>query len=326
MGLVDLRLLLDLLLATALGLVLLARVKEPRTLWLLRGYLLLVALAWVVQRYANLPLTSKLVDALVLACSLALAILWQGDLRRLMELLGTGRLDVLFGSQGADKLASGAVAVLSEAAGKLSQLRRGGLIVLDLGSDLRPEDFLNPGIALDAQLSVDLILNLFTANTPLHDGALLVKGNRILSAGVILPISRQGLNRFGTRHLAALGITERFDRCLCIVVSEETGTLSLARQGRLERPITSGRLQELLADAMAQSAAKPGSKGAAKPQTKPQSKGPGQANARGPALGPGPTNGAAAARSGPGNDPAASPKSPARTGLTVAKEGPDPHA
>jgi len=275
-----------------------------------------------VQRYANLPLTSKLVDALVLACSLALAILWQGDLRRLMELLGTGRLDVLFGSQGADKLASGAVAVLSEAAGKLSQLRRGGLIVLDLGSDLRPEDFLNPGIALDAQLSVDLILNLFTANTPLHDGALLVKGNRILSAGVILPISRQGLNRFGTRHLAALGITERFDRCLCIVVSEETGTLSLARQGRLERPITSGRLQELLADAMAQSAAKPGSKAAAKPQAK----GSAQAGARGPAQGAGPTHGTAAARSGVGPGPATGPKSPVSTGRTVAQEGPDPHA
>jgi len=322
LGFVDLKLLLDLLLATALGLVLLARVNEPRTLWLLRGYLLLVALAWVVQRYANLPLTSKLVDALVLACSLALAILWQGDLRRLMELLGTGRLDVLFGSQGADKLASGAVVVLSEAAGKLSQLRRGGLIVLDLGSDLRPEDFLNPGIALDAQLSVDLILNLFTANTPLHDGALLVKGNRILSAGVILPISRQGLNRFGTRHLAALGITERFDRCLCIVVSEETGTLSLARQGRLERPITSGRLQELLADAMAQSAAKPGNKANARLQ----SKGPAQASGRGAAQGASQTHGPAMARTGNGPSPVAGPKSPVSTGRTVAKEGPDPHA
>jgi len=89
----------------------------------------------------------------------------------------------------------------------------------------------------------------------------LVKGNRILSAGVILPLSRQGLNRYGTRHLAALGITDRFDRCLCIVVSEETGTLSMARQGRLERPLTSSRLQELLGESLAQST-KQGTKGA----------------------------------------------------------------
>ena len=249
--LIDPRLLLDLLFATGLGVLVLGRVTEARTLWLLRGYLLLVALAWVVQRYANLPLTSKLVEALVLACSLALAILWQGELRRLMELLGTGRLDVLFGSQRADKLASGSVAVLSEAAGRLSQLRRGGLIVVDLGSDLRPEDFLNPGIGLDAKLTVDLLLNLFAADTPLHDGAVLVKANRIVAAGVILPLSRQGINRYGTRHLAALGLTERFDQCLAIVVSEETGTLSLASQGRLERPITSSRLHDLLSQALA---------------------------------------------------------------------------
>lgn len=250
----DPRLLLDLLFATALGAVVLGRVTEARTLWLLRGYLLLVALAWFVQRYVNLPLTTKLVDALVLACSLALAILWQGDLRRLMELLGTGRLDVLFGNRSSEQLASGAVAVLSEAAGRLSQARRGALIVVDLGCDLRPEDFLNPGIPLDAQLSVDLLLNLFAADTPLHDGAVLVKANRILAAGVILPLSRQGINRYGTRHLAALGLTERFDRCLAIVVSEETGTLSLACQGRLERPITSSRLHDLLSDALAKPA------------------------------------------------------------------------
>lgn len=251
LALIDVRLLLDLLLATGLGVLVLGRVSEPRTLWLLRGYLLLVAMAWLVQRYGNLPLTSKLVDALVLACSLALAILWQGDLRRLMELLGTGRLGVLFGSRKRDQLASGSVAVLSEAAGRLSQARRGGLIVVDLGSDLRPEDFLNPGIALDAQMSVDLLLNLFAADTPLHDGAVLVKANRIVAAGVILPLSRQGLNRYGTRHLAALGLTERFDRCLAIVVSEETGTLSLASQGKLERPITSSRLHDLLSQALA---------------------------------------------------------------------------
>ena len=94
---------------------------------------------------------------------------------------------------------------------------------------------------------VDFLINLFATDTPLHDGAVLVKGNKIISAGVILPLSRQGISRYGTRHLAALGITERFDRCICIVVSEETGTLSLASQGKLERPITSSRLQELLA-------------------------------------------------------------------------------
>ena len=249
--LIDPRLLLDLLFATGLGVLVLGRVTEARTLWLLRGYLLLVALAWVVQRYANLPLTSKLVEALVLACSLALAILWQGELRRLMELLGTGRLGVLFGNRNRDQLGSGAVAVLSEAAGRLSQARRGGLIVVDLGSDLRPEDFLNPGIGLDAKLTVDLLLNLFAADTPLHDGAVLVKANRIVAAGVILPLSRQGITRYGTRHLAALGLTERFDQCLAIVVSEETGTLSLASQGRLERPITSSRLHDLLSQALA---------------------------------------------------------------------------
>ncbi|MGB5136617.1 MAG: diadenylate cyclase [Prochlorococcaceae cyanobacterium] len=256
----DPRLFIDLLLAFGLGVVVLGRVREPRTLWLLRGYLLLVALAWGVQRFASLPLTTKLVDALVLACSLALAILWQGELRRFMELLGTGRLGVLVGSRTHDAFSSGSVAVLSEAAGRLSQARRGALIVVDHGSDLRPEDFLNPGIELDAQLSVDLLLNLFTADTPLHDGAVLVKGNRILAAGVILPLSRQGINRYGTRHLAALGLTERFHRCLAIVVSEETGTLSLACQGRLERPITSSRLHDLLSEALA----RPGGRSVAK--------------------------------------------------------------
>ena len=91
--------LLDLFCAGALGYLLLGRVSEPRTLWLLRGYLLLVALGWLLQRYGNLPLTAKLIEALVLVCGLALAILLQGELRRLLELLGTGRLAVLMGSR-----------------------------------------------------------------------------------------------------------------------------------------------------------------------------------------------------------------------------------
>ena len=125
-----------------------------------------------------------------------------------------------------------------------------------MGSDLRPEDFLYSGIPIDAKFSTELLLNLFASDTPLHDGAVLLKGNRIISAGVILPLSRQGISRYGTRHLAALGITERFDRCICVVVSEETGTLSLANQGRLERPITSSRLLDLLKEFSSSSAVK----------------------------------------------------------------------
>jgi len=248
-GFINLKLILDVLFAVGFGLLLFSRVKEQRTLWLLRGYLFLVSFAWFIQRYAYLPLTSKLIDAAVLACSLSLAILWQGELRRLMELLGTGRLAVLLGNPPKEfRATSTTISQLVDTAGKLSQNRRGALIVVDLGSDLRPEDFLYSGTNIEAQLSTDLLINLFATDTPLHDGAVLVKGNKIISAGVILPLSRQGISRYGTRHLAALGITERFDRCICIVVSEETGTLSLANQGKLERPITSSRLQELLAD------------------------------------------------------------------------------
>ena len=245
--LINLRIILDILFSFGLGILLFSRVKESRTLWLLRGYLFLVSLAWFVQRFANLPITSQLVDALILACSLSLAILWQGELRRLMELLGTGRLAVLLGNPQREFQANAStVSQLTDAAGRLSQSRKGALVVVDMGSDLRPEDFLYSGVPIDAQLSTELLLNLFASDTPLHDGAVLIKGNRIISAGVILPLSRQGISRYGTRHLAALGITERFDRCICVVVSEETGTLSLANQGRLERPITSSRLLDLL--------------------------------------------------------------------------------
>ena len=246
--------LLDILCAVLVGFLLFSRVREPRTLWLLRGYLFLVFLAWFFKWSGKLPLTSTFIDALVLACSLSLAILWQGELRRLMELLGTGRLAVLLGNpQSRLRTTASTVAQLTEAAGRLSKSRRGALIVVDLGSDLRPEDFLNPGVTVDAQLSKELLLNLFASDTPLHDGAVVIKGNRIISAGVILPLSGQGVSRYGTRHLAALGITERFDRCICVVISEESGTLSLANQGRLERPITSSRLQDLLTELIAAS-------------------------------------------------------------------------
>ena len=120
------------------------------------------------------------------------------------------------------------MATLSEAAGRLSQLRRGALIVVDLGSDLRPEDFLNPGISIDGQLSVELLLNLFASETPLHDGAVLVKGNRILAAGVILPFSRlqeTEADRLGLTYMARAGYDPRAARDLWVRMAEASAKM-----------------------------------------------------------------------------------------------------
>jgi len=246
---------LDVLLGCLLGFLVLNRTRGRgiRTQGLIRGYLLLVIVGWLVQQAQtriSLPLTDRLIQALVLVCGLALAFLLQSDLRRLLDLLGRGRWGQLLGRSSTSFYNQDAVSVIAEAAGRMSQSRRGALIVVDLGSDLQADDFLTPGIPMDAVLSIELLLNLFSVNSPLHDGAVVVRGERIVSAGVILPLGRQGASRFGTRHLAAVGITERFDQCLCVVVSEETGTISLAHQGHLERPITSNRLKELLGIAM----------------------------------------------------------------------------
>ena len=253
--LLPLLLALDVLLGCLLGFLVLNRTRGRgiRTQGLIRGYLLLVIVGWLVQQtqvHVSLPLTDRLIQALVLVCGLALAFLLQSDLRRLLDLLGNGRWGQLLGRSSKSFYNQDAVSMIAEAAGRMSQSRRGALIVVDLGSDLQADDFLTPGIPVDAVLSIELLLNLFSVNSPLHDGAVVVRGERIASAGVILPLGRQRASRFGTRHLAAVGITERFDQCLCVVVSEETGTISLAHQGHLERPITSNRLKELLGTAM----------------------------------------------------------------------------
>ena len=103
------------------------------------------------------------------------------------------------------------------------------------------------GVRLNADLSKELIQTIFQTSTLLHDGAILIRASRIVAAGVILPISERTASRqLGTRHRAAMGITERIENCLCIVVSEETGSISIAQRGRLNRPLTSTRLRGLL--------------------------------------------------------------------------------
>jgi uncharacterized protein (TIGR00159 family) len=118
---------------------------------------------------------------------------------------------------------------------------------LETSGTIDERDFSVPGVRLDAEVSKELLQTIFQTSTLLHDGAVFIQGDRVTSAGAILPLSdRQASRQLGTRHRAAMGVTERMANCLCIVVSEETGSISVAERGQLERPIASSRLREIL--------------------------------------------------------------------------------
>ncbi|MBV8950175.1 MAG: DNA integrity scanning protein DisA nucleotide-binding domain protein, partial [Actinobacteria bacterium] len=134
---------------------------------------------------------------------------------------------------------------VARAARILGSRKIGALIVLERRVGLA--DFIETGIPVDAITTVQLLINIFFPNTPLHDGAVIIRGNRVLAAGCLLPLTeRPGLSRaLGTRHRSAIGITEETD-AVSVVVSEETGTLSLAREGRITRGLTEEELKVAL--------------------------------------------------------------------------------
>jgi hypothetical protein len=134
-----------------------------------------------------------------------------------------------------------------DAVKELSQNRTGALLIIETDSPIDDRDFSVPGVKLNAEVSKELLQTIFQPQTLLHDGAVLIRASRIVSAGVILPLSDRSASRqLGTRHRAAMGITERVQACVCVVVSEETGSISLAQMGILNRPLTSSKLKELL--------------------------------------------------------------------------------
>jgi diadenylate cyclase len=133
----------------------------------------------------------------------------------------------------------------------LSRHRIGALIVLERETGL--SDYIETGIQIDALISAELFENIFIPNTPLHDGAVIIRGDRIVAAGCLLPLteSRNLSQELGTRHRAAIGLSEQTD-ALVLVVSEETGTISLARGGGIQRYLTHHDVKDLLRPVMTQ--------------------------------------------------------------------------
>ncbi|NES83519.1 MAG: TIGR00159 family protein [Moorea sp. SIO2B7] len=238
---------IDIGLVLALIYLVLLIIGERRTLWMVRGLIILM-LATVISNRMHLTLLSFVLEKLVLGSAVAMAVIFQSQFRRFLEQLGRGEIIQLFRpSQRIITKSDTVIDELVDAIKELSQNRTGALIVLETISPIDERDFSVPGVRLNAEISKELLQTIFQTSTLLHDGAVFIRGSRIISASVILPLSdRKASRKLGTRHRAAMGITERVENCLCIVVSEETGSISLAERGTLNRPLTSTKLKELL--------------------------------------------------------------------------------
>lgn len=232
-------------------------VKETRAEQLIKGMIILLV-ALKLSEWANLVMIHFILQQTMTLGFLALLIVFQPELRRGLEYIGRSKF-----------LAKSLVEILNEeqessfdeivnAVSIMSRSKIGGLIVLEKDSGLN--DLAGTGIRLDARVSSNLIQNVFFPNSPLHDGAVIIKRDRIVSAGCILPLSDSvSLSKdLGTRHRAALGLVETTD-ALVVIVSEETGAVSVAMKGKLSRFLDGNTLKSILKAYFVTSNKKPGS-------------------------------------------------------------------
>jgi uncharacterized protein (TIGR00159 family) len=228
-------------------------IGERRTLWMLRGFIVLM-LATVMSEWLRLELLNFVLRNLVIGAAVAMSVILQTEFRRFLEQLGRGEiLQLLRPTHRTQARSNSFTDEIVDAIKELSQKRIGALMILEVNEYIDERDFSVPGVQLNAEVSKELLQTIFQTSTPLHDGAVLIRDARVVAAGVILPLSERPASRqLGTRHRAAMGITERVDHCICIVVSEETGSISVAENGVLNRPLTSSKLKEILEEKFAQ--------------------------------------------------------------------------
>ncbi len=238
---------LDIVLVLALTYMILVIISERRTLWMVRGLIILM-LASALSARLQLQLLNFVLEKLVIGSAVAMAVALQSEFRRFMEQLGRGEFRQLFQpSNRAVPKSDSVIDEIVDAVKELSKNRIGALLILETTGPIDERDFSVPGVRLNAEVSKELIQTIFQPKTLLHDGATLIRGSRIVASGIILPLSgRTASRQLGTRHRAAMGITERVENCICVVVSEETGSISLAERGTLNRPLTITKLKESL--------------------------------------------------------------------------------
>jgi len=218
--------------------------------------LLLLYVSWFVVNQLNMDLLASILDQFVKVGIIILIIIFQPEVRRFLLILGNNTLRqrsnfldkfLVRGNISATaEIRASCQKALFDALLRMKRRREGALIVFANGLNL--EGIVNGGIQLDAKISQGLIESIFNKESPMHDGAVIIDQQLILKASVILPVSEKTNlpKNVGLRHRAAIGVTEKANVSV-IIVSEETGIISFAEEGRLERKLTEERLNELLA-------------------------------------------------------------------------------
>jgi diadenylate cyclase len=241
---------LDLVLVTLIFFTILTLLRDTQATILLRGVIFLVILLALLTQFINLPAFSWLIQTTLPALLLAIPVIFAPEIRRGLERLGRAGSSNLFRRNLASEEAiKNTMHIISIACARLSARRHGALIVMERLDTL--QEYVHTGVYMDAVVSPELLLQIFYPNSPLHDGAVVISGNRVLAASCVMPLSASGiLNRtperqMGLRHRAALGSSEASD-AVVIVVSEETGSISVAQAGRLIRGLDSDRLENML--------------------------------------------------------------------------------
>lgn len=217
--------------------------KNTRAATLAKGLLVLLVFM-VICRYLNLHVISWLLEKSMTVILVALPVVFQPELRRALEQIGRGKLfhktSELDEQEFEDMLDS-----VAHATKIMSKNKVGALMVFERSTGL--EDRIETGVAVDGIVSSGLIQNIFVKDTPLHDGAVIIRGKRIIAACCLLPLTenRNLSQELGTRHRAAIGLSEQSD-AIVLVVSEETGAVSIARNGELMRYLTVDDVKEIL--------------------------------------------------------------------------------
>ena len=242
---VDARAAVDILLIAVLLYYVLNLLRGTRAVQISVAVLLFLA-AFYGARWARLEMVEWLLGRLVPYLAIALIVLFQPEIRRGLARLGSNPLWQRFSSQSAAGVQDDVVL----AATHFSHHRIGALIVLELEVGLRT--YVESGIPLEAALSYDLLLAIFNPQSPLHDGAAILQANKVAAAACFLPLSLNPMlsTQLGTRHRAAIGVTEESD-ALAVVVSEQTGAMALAAGGSIERNLTPDQLSERLGSMLA---------------------------------------------------------------------------